>query len=153
MLLDKRCSVGTASGRSVVDLTSQWVIPSCPPLNRWAAVMKRPFLISLSEDIYSYRTAPSPIKFHWPPPGRPLAGSQQPPSGGQQNQDCRVAPLFFPLQWAGKGPKDTGEWLASREAYFVVLYWWLSCQQDTKPPSELTLVIEVEHRATDRTWI
>lgn len=76
--------------------------------NRWTSLMKKTLLISLSMDVYSPRMAISSIKFHWVG----LALHRAPGIChlvGWGSMMAKWHPCFFPLQWAGKGPKESSE--------------------------------------------
>ncbi len=80
--------------------------------------MKKTLLISLSVDVYSPRMATSPIKFHWADwPCSRLPASAIWWAGG--SMISKWHPCFFPLQWAGKVPREWSEELDLGEAVCV----------------------------------
>lgn len=97
--------------------------------DRWTSLMKKTLLISLSMDVYSPRMAISPIKFHWA--GWPCSGLLASAiwwAGGSMM--AKWHSCFFPLQWAGKGPRESSEELnlgGGVGVFLVTFYhlWWV----------------------------
>lgn len=86
--------------------------------------MKKTILISLSVDVYSPRMATSPIKFHWADwPCSRLPASAIWWAGG--SMISKWHPCFFPLQWAGKVPRESSEELDLVRK--CVCVWGFSC--------------------------